>query len=131
MDFAYDPIVAIYLLLYLVGLLKDTSLSQIKFIDNMHCIAPNEHKQLFFSLSSPHEGYIYLIGNVGMIWLKNPNKGFRVFVIIIIIKQTLEIVFVWRILETIGANRHKFIILLSMKLDMKQLWRKKNVLKTL
>ena len=47
--FTSDPLVAVSLLMYIVGLLKDKSMSWIKFLDDMHTLVPHEHEHLFFS----------------------------------------------------------------------------------
>ena len=46
--FTDDPLVAVCLLMYIVGLLNDKSLSWIKFLDDMHTFVLHEHEHLFF-----------------------------------------------------------------------------------
>ena len=48
--FTGDPLVEVFLLMYLVGLLKDTSLSWFKFLDDMHIFISHDHEHLYFSM---------------------------------------------------------------------------------
>ena len=48
--FTADPLITTCLMIYLVGLLTDKSLSWIKFIDDMHRLIFHEHEHLYFSM---------------------------------------------------------------------------------
>ena len=47
--FTGEPLIDVCLLMFVVGLLKDKSLSWIKFLDDMHTFVPHEHEHLFFA----------------------------------------------------------------------------------
>ena len=46
--FIEDPLVTTCIMIYLVGLLKDKTLSWIKFIDDMHNLIFHEHEHFYF-----------------------------------------------------------------------------------
>ena len=46
--FTTDPLIFTCLIIYLIGLLKDKSLSYIKVIDDMHNLTSHEHEHLYF-----------------------------------------------------------------------------------